>query len=697
MEAQIANTVLLIVSFLSIAVFSSMILSKISFPYTIGLVLVGGILGVFSLYYDSLAMFRNVELSPGMILYIILPILIYDAAVNINANLLWKNIVPILLLAVFGLFISALTIGYGVSYITDLTLINALVFGALISATDPVAVIALFNEVGAPRRLTTLIDGESIFNDATAIVLFTIVVGIATGESAGGVSIAGAVMSFFSVLLGGVLVGAIIGIIGSFVSGLGRNNLLLQITVSLIIAYVSFVVSDYIFHFSGVMSTLVAGIIVTVRSEKTIKPSNVETLEHFWDYFSFVANSLVFLLLGVTEVNIFRNTKNMKEVITMMGYVIPIVIVARVFAIYVLIPLYNKFVKENNHISSAYQAILFWGGLRGAVPVALVLAIPESLPQRELIIHFTFGFILFTLLFQGTTIKALMNKLGVHPENSYFDDKEGVSEKFDFNNLGLAQLIMKALHDFFDEEGFFIKEKITTDGVDYLLKSRKTMFHVIQERGVVLLTTEPKDLSYFKTVLYEALLELDEAVESIKSITNPKKINELMKNDDKLNSTEKISFDIMKYLSPYRMLVNVSSKSKTDIIRELVQQVVEVGAIPSDKFELILEDVINREKKMSTGLGGGVAIPHARTEYVFKIVVLLALVPQGIDFESIDGKPVNFLVLILSPKNESGPHLKVLSNISKLLSDETVRSELLKSKNPEELYNNIKSIVRQDK
>jgi len=155
MEEEIVNNVLLLVTFLSIAVFSSMLLNKIKFPYTIGLVVIGFIVGFVANYYESLNMFRDVGLSPGIILYIILPTLIFDAALNINITLLKRNLVPILILAVFGLLISTVIIGLGVSFSTNLTLLGAIVFGALISATDPVAVIALFNEIGAPKRLIT--------------------------------------------------------------------------------------------------------------------------------------------------------------------------------------------------------------------------------------------------------------------------------------------------------------------------------------------------------------------------------------------------------------------------------------------------------------------------------------------------------------------------------------------------------------
>lgn len=288
-----------------------------------------------------------------------------------------------------------------------------MVFGALISATDPVGVIALFNEIGAPRRLITLIDGESIFNDAAAIVLFTIVMAAAVHPGAVHVSLLRASWSFIEVLLGGVLTGAVIGAAGSLVNGFVKNDIILQITMSLIMAYLSFVVSDCVFHFSGVMATLSAGIIMSASIEKTFKRSNIETIGHFGEYFSFVANSIVFLLLGLTEFHILKERVPSNE-LAMILYVIPVVLAARILGIYTLIPLYNFLNRRDRkkQISSGYQAVLFWGGLRGAVPVALVLTIPQTFPHRDLIVHFTLSYILFTLLFQGTTIEMLMTFMG---------------------------------------------------------------------------------------------------------------------------------------------------------------------------------------------------------------------------------------------------------------------------------------------
>ncbi len=695
MENQIVNGVLVIASFLSIAVISSMLLKKINFPYTIGLVLVGGLLGFLSYHIDTLEIFQQVTLSPQIILYIILPTLIFDAAINIDYKLLYRNLVPILLLAVGGLLISAAVIGLGVSFFTTLPFIGALVFGALISATDPVAVIALFNEIGAPRRLVTLIDGESIFNDATAIVLFTIVMGIAAGTGNGNVSILSAAWEFTEVLLGGVIVGAVVGAVGSFFNGFAKKDIILQITISLVMAYVSFILSDHLFGFSGVMATLSAGIMMGASIEKTFKRSNIETIGHFWEYFSFVANSLVFLLLGLTEYHILKRNVTSSE-IAMILYVIPVVVAARFIGIYTLIPFYNFITRRDKkkHISKGFQTILFWGGLRGAVPVALVLAISPSFPHRDLIVHFTLSYILFTLLFQGTTIKGLMNKLDIRPETSYFGDREVEQKEYDFKGEGLAQLVMHKLKELFDREGFFIREKVSSGTLEYLMKRKGTMFQLTQERGKISFITEPKDVAYFKTVMYEALLELDTALEEIKSAMKPENLKKLMESDTNETEDRKAEFDALKYLSKDRMIIGIKAEDKDGIIRELVEHLVKIKALGPDMFEDVLKEVLQREKNMTTALGSGIAIPHSRSEFVDRMLVLIALAPEGKNFDSMDGKPVKIFILILSPKNETGPHLQMIAALTKLLSDEKTQKELLASSSGEELYKKIAERIK---
>jgi len=358
MEHSVEIGVIIAISLLTVAVLSSIFLSKVRFPYTIGLVVIGGLWAFAAQHIEILTPMSNLSLSPDLILFLILPTLIFDAAININIQLLYKNLVPILLLAFIGIVISTVVIGTSLPLISTLTLGGALLFGALISATDPVAVIALFNEIKAPKRLLTLIDGESIFNDATAIVLFTIILekqiqnyqDVVTNFWPG-------LLSFVVVLFGGILIGGIVGLLGSLMLRIRRGDMILQFTVTLITAYISFILADRL-AVSGVISTLTAGLVFTATSDYTIRRRNRDSLHHFWEFFSFIANSFVFLLLGFTEYSIFKTTQSIRHFIWIILLAIPIIIIARVCVIYILVPLYNKFAGKKQRISRSYQAIL---------------------------------------------------------------------------------------------------------------------------------------------------------------------------------------------------------------------------------------------------------------------------------------------------------------------------------------------------
>ena len=204
--------ILAIFILLLLAAVSSIVFKKLKFPYTIGLVIIGIVFSYLTDSAQALAHLEDIKLSHDIILYIILPTLIFDAAINIDSRLLVKNLLPVSALAIPGLIISTFIIGVLMCKFTPLGLGVAMLFGALISATDPVAVISLFNEIGAPKRLTMLVDGESLFNDATAIVAFNIVLAmILSGASMNFVTLSSAALNFIYVFIGGLVVGIIIG------------------------------------------------------------------------------------------------------------------------------------------------------------------------------------------------------------------------------------------------------------------------------------------------------------------------------------------------------------------------------------------------------------------------------------------------------------------------------------------------------
>ena len=411
---QFVPHILALVILLLLASISAIVFKRLKFPFTIGLVVIGIVFAGLIDGFQSLNFLKDIQLSHDIILYIILPTLIFDAAVNIDSRMLVKNIMPVLALAVPGLIISTFIIGFAVARFTPLHLGVAMLFGALISATDPVAVIALFNEIGAPKRLTLLVDGESLFNDATAIVAFTIVMAmIMSGASMSMGTLSAAAIKFLYVFVGGLVFGVILGFFMTKLINLSRNEPLIQIALSMVAAYSSFILADYYLGVSGVMSTLGAGIVLSWYGSIRFTAEAKEYFKQFWEYAAFVANSFIFLLLGITEWKLFIKHGHTKNLATYLIYTIIIVTLARVVVVYGIIPLL-KFFPKYEKINLKYQTVIFWGGLRGAVPLALVLSLKSNFESRQLITEFTLGVVLFTLLVQGTTTNSLIKifKLG---------------------------------------------------------------------------------------------------------------------------------------------------------------------------------------------------------------------------------------------------------------------------------------------
>ncbi|MDR0303517.1 MAG: cation:proton antiporter [Chitinispirillales bacterium] len=693
---SLLSGILLILSLIGIAALSSLIFKKLNFPYTIGLVVVGIIIGTLSILYPKeLAVFGNLQLSSDIILYLILPVLVFDAALNVDSKVLFKNIVPIVVLAAFGLLISAFIVGGLLSLTLGLSFGAMLLFGALISATDPVAVIALFKEVSAPKRLTTIIDGESMANDATAIVLFGIVFSltyIKTGslqaaQSAANLNIPLAIWNFFAILAGGTAVGAAVGLLGSYICKLDKDRREYQIVLSVIMAYSAFIIADQL-EFSGVMASLAAGVALSLKAEDVIKRKNREQVETFWGFFSFLANSFVFLLMGMTQAHIFSQSPITTGVLAAIVVSIVVLLIARYVSVIACNAPYNFFVRKKNPelvISHNYSLILTWGGLRGAIPTALALAIPVDYPHRGLIVQLTLACILFSLFAEGTTVKKLMDKLGIKPENMEIDENICAKKEYSFLNKGLIDLIITKIIKHCEEEGFFIREKLEEEQRDYMMQMRKHTFLFRATDENIQVVAEPKDIGYASTIMYETVIELNQSLGSIAEVMRPDKLNQIISNDDSESET---TFNYMKYLSSDSVIVPLKTTEKKGVIRELVDILEKSGKISN--LSEVYDEVLEREKSMSTGLGDGVAFPHARTDSVENITAAIGVLPDGIEFEAIDKKPVYIVVLILSPKKDSTPHLQFLSEMSKILSKANVREKIINAQNSQILYEILK-------
>ena len=278
-----------------LATTSAIFLKKLSFPYTIGLVVIGMALGWGAGSLEFLAPVLRFSLSHDLIMYVLLPVLVFEASINIKLPALMKELTPVMILAVFGVILSTLLVALLVGQLTPLSFAGALLFGALISATDPVAVIALFKEIGAPERMSLLMDAESLFNDATAIVMFGIVMSmVQVGGDFTGVILFESIIEFFRVFFGGIIVGSVLGGCALFLFKLSRGLRFVQIAYTTILAFSSFIIADHIFDTSGVMSVIAAGIITRTYGKKAMADFTLRNIDPYWEFLAFVANSFIF-------------------------------------------------------------------------------------------------------------------------------------------------------------------------------------------------------------------------------------------------------------------------------------------------------------------------------------------------------------------------------------------------------------------
>jgi Na+:H+ antiporter len=402
----LSEVILVVMGLLTVAMIAAAICRNIPVPYTVFLVILGIILGSFARHNPHLELLLEFQLTPDLVLFLFLPALIFESALNMDARLLMKDIIPVLVLAIPAMLISAGFIGVGLWVIQDFNIFYALLFGALISATDPVAVIALFKELGAPQRLTILVEGESLLNDATAIVFFNIILGLAITEQFTASDAGHAVFEFFRVFFGGLFVGATIGIVLSELLYRIRAGMSSYLIMSIVLAYSSFAIAEHIMHVSGVMAVVAAAIALGILGVSRIPQGERETLDETWDVIALICNSLLFLLVGLS-VDVSQLYSHLDSILI----AIVLVLTARAAGIYSMVPATIKMFKLP-HVSLGERHIMWWGGLKGGLAIAIVLSIPIDLPGRDSILYITLGVVLFSLLVNAPTIRPLMHKLG---------------------------------------------------------------------------------------------------------------------------------------------------------------------------------------------------------------------------------------------------------------------------------------------
>jgi monovalent cation:H+ antiporter, CPA1 family len=381
---------------LLIAAVVAMLTRRLHLPYSVGLVAAGIGLAV-------MPFAPQVSLTKDLIFTALLPPLLFEAAFFIDWRQLRRDLSVIVVLATLGVVLSAFVTAVGMRYLADWQWLGALAFGVLIAATDPVSVVATFREAKVQGRLLVLVEAESLFNDGTAAVAFGVVIAMAAGQQ---LTSLGVVAMLLKTIGGGILCGGFVALGALLLTG-RTNDHLVEITFTTVAAYGSFLLADH-FGLSGVLATITAGLVMgNFKSLGTISDRGKEAVQAFWEYAAFAANSLVFLLIGM-------HVAHQDFVAIWLPAVIAIALVTlgRVVAIY---PCCFLFSRSSRRVTMKHQHILLWGGLRGAVALALALGLPPEVPQREKIITVSFAVVAFSVFAQGLTTAWFLRRMDEIP------------------------------------------------------------------------------------------------------------------------------------------------------------------------------------------------------------------------------------------------------------------------------------------
>ena len=427
----VASAVLSLMVLLGIAAVIYLVARRLKLQFPVTLVLVGLALGELARRAPVLAPVGRLELTPEVVTFILLPALIFQAALSLDTRLLLRHGLPVLALAVPSVIVSFALVGMGLHWAIGLPLGAALLFGALVSATDSTAAVAVFREMGGPTRLNVVMEGENLFNDATAILVFWMTAGFlglaGSAPAAGGAELVlPAALTFLANFFGGLLLGWAFGVaFGKLIEQIHEEESI-QILLTMVAAYLAFLVGELLLGVSGVMAAVGAGLTLSGWGRTKFSPNALEFLERYWSYVAFVASSLAFLLVGITI-----DVASLGASLVPILWAIAVAVLARAVSIFGLFPVVNR-LPGVEHADLRYQTVIVWGGLRGAVPLVLAMSLPESFAWRGLLLDLSIGVVLFSLLVQGTTLKALIRWFGLHEPSlseAYLRDEGLLSAK----------------------------------------------------------------------------------------------------------------------------------------------------------------------------------------------------------------------------------------------------------------------------
>lgn len=443
----------------------------VDLPYTIALLITG-------LIFSFLGLNFGIELSHDLIILVLLPPLLFEGAQTTDIEVFKSNTIPIFLISVVGLLISILFLGLSVHWLFGLPILISLLFASIVLPTDPVSVLALFKELGAPERLSVLVEGESLVNDGVSVVIYTTLLGlIAQGVSVEKLYSYESIFDIFSNIglsvVGGLLAGLLIGYLGYLVMCRIDDDMT-EIIITICLAYGSFLVAEHYFHVSGVLATVAVGLFIGNRgSENAMSATTKLSVFNTWETASFIVNTFIFISIGLLI--------PLSEIIKSIKILIPIIIlvlVARAIIVYPLSELSNLITRKD--ISRGYQHVLVWGGLHASIPIALALGIPPSVEHRTFIQTMVFGVAGFSLIVQGLTIDNLLEKLGIVGRTK----EEKMYEKL----IGLGRVLDSAIEEI---EKLYDKNEISQETYEKLKerysndkeKTRKAISSLLQDNS----------------------------------------------------------------------------------------------------------------------------------------------------------------------------------------------------------------------
>ncbi len=358
------------------------------------------------------ALFTDLPVTPEAFIYVFLPLLVFEAGIATDVRRTAEDAVAILFLAVIATLITTAVIGFVLWPFAQVSLVVCLLLGAIVATTDPAAVIAIFRDVGAPPRLTRLVEGEALLNDAAAISLFVVLLAmIASGREPDTVD---GLRQFTISFLGGGAIGFVAGRLLLWVIARVGDNRLAEATLTLAFAYLAFIAAERVFHASGVVAVLASGLTVSAVGPARIAPGNWTFLTEIWEQIAFWARSLIFILASILVPRLLADF-GLRDVL-LLAVLIAAAFGARIFLLFALLPLLER-LGLTQRIDASYKLAIIWGGMRGALTLVLALAVTKNpdLPEnvQRFVAILATGFVLFTLFVNGTTLRLVITLLGL--------------------------------------------------------------------------------------------------------------------------------------------------------------------------------------------------------------------------------------------------------------------------------------------